>query len=264
MLQSNIHKETLPVNDESNADMIYLDSSDPTSHYTIVPNALIRDETISPNCRWLIIYLISNKPGWSIKSSQLCHHTKGFCGRDKIRTLLNEAIEAGYIERKDVLKSAAKGGYFRRCYYTVSSTPKFKKTLPGPEIQGPGFAGPENQGDYSLLSLRKEEEEEKNFPKPEPAREEPKEAEEESSIDEAEKDYYERICKDHHYDWISDNDKMEVLEKYGGEIVSSVFDSFFVKFPSLKKGKVPASLSSPIAVFITECKKLKRRKDGKE
>lgn len=144
--------ETLPVNAESNCDLIVLDSHDPSFHYTIVPNALIRDETISPNCRWLIIYLISNRPGWSIKTSQLHNHTKGFIGRDKIRGILKEAIEAGYIKREDALFKRPEGGFLKRCTYTVASFPKFKKTLPRPENTGPGDPYAENQGHYSLPS----------------------------------------------------------------------------------------------------------------
>ena len=126
----------LPVKEEEDFDVISLDQEDETYQYTIVPNALIRDKSISPNCRWLIIYLISNKPGWTIKSRQIWEHTKGFAGRDKIRNILNEAIEAGYIQRKIILRDSPKGK-LRGCSYTVASTPKFKKCLRKPENQVP-------------------------------------------------------------------------------------------------------------------------------
>ena len=139
-------------------DVISIHEDDASFQYTIVPNSLIRDQSISPNCRWLIIYLISNKPGWTIKSRQLWEHTKGFIGRDAIRKTLNEAIEAGYIQRNMVLRETAKGK-LRGYSYTVASTPKFKKCLRKPGFQGPGFQGPDDQGtkevlSYELLSLR--------------------------------------------------------------------------------------------------------------
>ena len=137
----------LQVNKED-FDVISIDEKDASFQYTIVPNALIRDKTISPNCRWLIIYLISNKAGWTIKSRQLWEHTKGFIGRDGIRKTLNEAIEAGYILRK-MLSRDTPTGKIRGYSYTVASTPKFKKCLPEPDFQGP-----ENQGTKELLSLR--------------------------------------------------------------------------------------------------------------
>jgi hypothetical protein len=148
MSKTTITNQTLHVNNDDNFDTISLDQEDSTSQYTIVPNALIRDKSISPQCRWLIIYLITNKPGWTIKSRQLWEHTKGFIGRDGIRKILNEAIEVGYIRRDIVFKSVNKGkltGYA----YCVSSTPKFKKCLREPDHQGP-----ENQGTKELLSLR--------------------------------------------------------------------------------------------------------------
>lgn len=145
----------LQVNEED-FDVISIDEQEATFQYTIVPNKLIRDQTISPNCRWLIIYLISNKSNWTIKSRQICEHTKGFMGRDAIRKALNEAIEAGYIQRTVVLRKTVKGclkGYS----YKVSSTPKFKKCLRKTEFQGTdlqctGFQGPEDQGTKEVLS----------------------------------------------------------------------------------------------------------------
>jgi hypothetical protein len=143
--------ETLPVNEDDAFDNISLDQVDPVFQFTVVPNALVRDKTISPNCRWLIIYLLSNKPGWTIKSRQLWEHTKGFIGRDGIRKVLNEAINSGYIRRDVVLKTTPKGK-LRGYSYVVASTPKFKKVLREPENQGPDDQEPENQGTKELLS----------------------------------------------------------------------------------------------------------------
>lgn len=152
MNNDTIANEALPVNEDCDFDTISLDGSDPSFQYKIVPNKLIRDVTISPNCRWLIIYLISNKPGWTIKSRQLWEHTKGFIGRDGIRKILNEAIEAGYIKRDTFIK-----GNLRGFSYKVASSPKFKKCFRCPEIQvtesrEPEFQGPENQGIKEVLS----------------------------------------------------------------------------------------------------------------
>src|SRR5271165_5466915 len=78
-------------------------SHEPPTPYTIVPNALIRDESISPACRWLIIYLISNTAGWKIKASQIINHLKGIpgYGRDNVYKILKEAIDAGYMMRQE-------------------------------------------------------------------------------------------------------------------------------------------------------------------
>lgn len=158
-----VTKEELLVNSQENFDEISLDSQDITYTFTTIPNNLIRDETISPNCRWLIIFLLSNKPGWTIKSKQLSNHTRGFLGRDAIRRIMNEAIEAGYMERKIILRSTARGK-LRGYVYKVASTPKFKKSLRQPEIQdianpssedrGTEIQGPEDTSTKEVLLLR--------------------------------------------------------------------------------------------------------------
>lgn len=142
--------ETLHVNEEEN-DLITLDEDDSSFKYTIVPNELIRDQSISPNCRWLIIFLISNRPGWTIKSRQLWEHTKGFIGREGIRKLLNEAIEAGYILRS-IVPMKGKNKNLRGYSYKVASTPKFKKCFREPNSRGPEPRGPENWGSKEVLS----------------------------------------------------------------------------------------------------------------
>ena len=75
------------------------DSNNP---YTMVHNDLIRDQSISPNCRWLIIYLLSNDKSWVIKTSEIANHVKEFIGRDAVYTIMDEAIAAGYLKREQV------------------------------------------------------------------------------------------------------------------------------------------------------------------
>ncbi len=138
-------------------DTIYLHEEEETQNFTIVPNALIRNNQLSPNCRWLIIFLLSNKKDWNIKTKQICEHTKGFIGRDGVRKCINEAIEAGYMRRKIILRKTPRGN-LRGCCYTICSKPVFKKCLrqpgfQGPEDQGPEDQGPVDQGAKEILSL---------------------------------------------------------------------------------------------------------------
>ncbi len=146
MSDQNLENKHLPVNEENDFDEISLDESDETGHYTIVPNILIRDATISPECRCFVMYFLSMKTGWRINTSQLANHLKDFMGRDRIRKVMNEAIEAGYIKREIIKLKGPNGGFLNRCTYLVSSKPKFKKSLRRPENQGPGNREPENQG----------------------------------------------------------------------------------------------------------------------
>jgi len=97
--------------------------------YVMINSNLIDDETISPLCRWLLIYLLKNKDGWKICPQQVINHAKEFLGRDKVLALFDEAIEKGYMYR--VVK---KNGNLNNGYkYFVSETPKFKKSFRDPE-----------------------------------------------------------------------------------------------------------------------------------
>lgn len=107
--------------------------------YSIVSNALIRDKSLSMECRWLLIYLLSNSDGWHITISQVMDHLQGMAGRDKVYKILNEAIEAGYVLREKYLEKN-----LERCRYFVSETPKFKKCLPRPCFQDAGGQDAEN------------------------------------------------------------------------------------------------------------------------
>jgi hypothetical protein len=124
---------------------------DKENPYAIISRDLIRDKNISPECRWLLIYLLSNDGKWVVKTKQLRNHLEGFMGRDKILSVIKEAIDAGYMKR-DLFKI----NNLNRSRYYVSETPKFKKCFRRPENQDPESGDPENT-DYIKNSNPKEE-----------------------------------------------------------------------------------------------------------
>jgi hypothetical protein len=75
---------------------------DKNNPYVMISNELICDNSISPECRWILIYLLSFEGEGEINIAQLVVDLKDHMGRDKIRTLINEAIEAGYMKRESV------------------------------------------------------------------------------------------------------------------------------------------------------------------
>lgn len=104
---------------------------DKENPYAQINRDLIRDESLSPECRWMLIYLLSMKDGWVISPKQIVNHLKGKMGRDRVYRMINEGIEAGYI-----LKEISIIGNLRQTVtYFVSETPKFKKILRHPEPQ---------------------------------------------------------------------------------------------------------------------------------
>lgn len=88
-----------------------------------ISRSLIRDESISPNCRWLLIYLLSMKDGWRVHAKQIYAHVKPHIGRAQVYNAIEEALIAGYMKKEDRFKGNLKQG----CTYYVSETPIYKK-----------------------------------------------------------------------------------------------------------------------------------------
>lgn len=121
------------------------DPHDKDHPYLMVTRALLRDQSISPECRWLICYLLANTEGYTINIRQVINHLSpkevgktNWCGKDKVYALVNEAIEAGYISREVITSSASNGGGLKRTRYLVAESPKFKKFHRRPENQDAG------------------------------------------------------------------------------------------------------------------------------
>lgn len=130
---------------------------DKENPYTMISRALIRDNSISFNCRMLIIYLLSNKEGWRINIKQVINYLKPHMGRDSVYKILDEALKAGYMKREDV-KTPYEG---RGCLkagirYFVSETPKFKESLRHPPFQDTDDQDTENTDIKNKLSPKKE------------------------------------------------------------------------------------------------------------
>lgn len=124
---------------------------DKENPYAQISRALIRDESISPDCRWLIIYLLSMKEGWRINAKQLIKHCKPHMGRDRVYAILNEAIKAGYMKREEISIK----GLMKTTYY-LSESPTFKKCLRRPGFQDTGNQDTENQDSKEEASFKVE------------------------------------------------------------------------------------------------------------
>jgi hypothetical protein len=92
--------------------------------FIMLSRALVRDKTISPNCRMMLIHILTNIDSWKICIKQLINEFKGWdgWGRDNIYKYLKEAIEAGYIKSENYIDKGLK-----RVRYFISEEPKFKK-----------------------------------------------------------------------------------------------------------------------------------------
>ena len=102
-------------------------------HFTQVPNDWLRDSRISLGAKGLLAQLLSHAPGWRISQESL-GHSNGV-GRDAIRTLINELLEAGYLSRSEDRERNEKG-YLGGYTYTTQD-PSAEPTLDNPTQDNP-------------------------------------------------------------------------------------------------------------------------------
>ena len=141
---------------QDQASSIHRCPHDQQNPYAQISRNLLRDPSISPNCRWLLCYLLSMKDGWNINIAQIADHVKDFMGRNKVYQIINEALEAGYMMREEFQVQGKMGGTLTRWRYFLSETPKFKKCYRHPENRDTGDRDTGNE-DIKKEHLNKKE-----------------------------------------------------------------------------------------------------------
>lgn len=127
---------------------------DKENPYAQISRDLIRDKTISFQTRGFLIYCLSFTGKWNISMPYFMKEQE--IGKDRMYSMIKEAIDAGYMKRHDFLE-----GGLRRYKYFISETPKFKKCLLYPEKQDTEKQDTENPHTtkkQSSSSLHSEEE----------------------------------------------------------------------------------------------------------
>jgi hypothetical protein len=102
-------------------------------HFTQIPNDWLRDKRISLGAKGLLAQLLSHAPGWRISQESLGWDNG--VGRDAIRTLINELLEAGYLMRSEDRERTEKG-YLGGYTYTTQD-PTGEPTLDNPTQDNP-------------------------------------------------------------------------------------------------------------------------------
>ena len=111
-------------------------------HFTQIPNDWLRDKNLSLAAIGLLAQLMSHSPGWTITQERLAKANK--IGRDGMRTVLNELLEAGYLVRSEKRERNDRGqlaGYI----YTTS-----EPTQGAPTLAEPTQAEPTHKKNSSL------------------------------------------------------------------------------------------------------------------
>ncbi len=88
--------------------------------FTQIPNAWLRDKRISLAAIGLMAQLMSHRPGWEITQENLAHANG--CGRDRIRTVIDELLVAGYLQRSEQRQRNTAGQLAGYDYVTCDPT----------------------------------------------------------------------------------------------------------------------------------------------
>ena len=128
---------------------------DKENPYVMVSRDLVREKSLSPECRWLLIYLLSNDSSFKIKIKTIINHLEGHkgYGRDGVRKMIQQLCEEGYMKRVLVMKGNLNNGF----KYYISETPKFKECISNLKkiLRRTDFQGPEFQASVDQALLRK-------------------------------------------------------------------------------------------------------------
>jgi len=101
-------------------------------HFTQIPNAWLRDTNLSLRAIGLLAQLLSHRDGWSVTIQSLA--TINGCGRDAIRTAVQELEEHGYLRREQERDDG--GEYGRATWFTTSPSAENPATV-NPSTENP-------------------------------------------------------------------------------------------------------------------------------
>lgn len=107
--------------------------------YFSISRASAQDRTLSFEARGLLLYLLSKPDDWEVQENDL----KQQCGRDKVRGIVRELEEHGYLEREATRVVLPSGKTrFGPVFFRVHETPPTGFQLTG--FQSTGIQSPEN------------------------------------------------------------------------------------------------------------------------
>ena len=105
-----------------------------TDHFTIIPNAWVRDPNLTRRARGLLAELLSHKEGWKVSTDSLWR--AGPEGRDAVRKAVQELEDAGYLRREARIGESSK---FDGLDYVLTDPDDVSAGETADGLSGPGF-----------------------------------------------------------------------------------------------------------------------------
>jgi hypothetical protein len=130
--EKNSEKEILYNEKIDSSTTIERSPHDRLNPFAQINRSLIEDNSISMECRLLIIFLLSKPNDWKVSVFHLRNSFQGWAGRDKIYSLLDEAEKAGYMKKVTTLKR----GCIRSNRWFISENGSFSNNVHDTDYQG--------------------------------------------------------------------------------------------------------------------------------
>jgi len=68
--------------------------------YSLVLKSFIHDQSLSPNCRWLLIYVSTFEEG--LDTEEIFDHVKNHLSREEFEKVIKEAQDLGFFAPQEV------------------------------------------------------------------------------------------------------------------------------------------------------------------
>ena len=123
--------------------MAIIRASRPEKNFSVIHNSTLEDQDLSWEALGMLTYLLSKPDGWQVKPS----HLRAFrsAGRDKVRRIMGELEEAGYLVREKHRNEKGGGNGSRSCTIppNLPKTPQKRRlTAMRPETGFPATVHP--------------------------------------------------------------------------------------------------------------------------
>jgi hypothetical protein len=97
-------------------------------NFTVLPNAMLEDRSMSIDTRGMMAYLLSRPDDWEVRHDALCRTLS--VTSERLRRMIREGLEAGYITR-DEAQPRDTLNRFTSYDYVVEDAPQNKVPVTG-------------------------------------------------------------------------------------------------------------------------------------